>query len=366
MIMPESERFAVTYVVPTYNRPEFLHRLLEFFAQAELKNPIVIADSSNSEKHFRNRQLVMSYQNRLQIDYFHEDIPLIEKISAALYRVKSPCLTFCADDDFAFPSIVDQCGDFLMNHPDFAVAQGRVVNASNTNSIRSSTYACEVLNSYSMTQDSAADRFSTMASNSFSTFYAIHRTNLARRQFDLTAKHTDYQSGRVFTESLLIGLSVIAGKVMVFPEIHYIQQVHGANDSCRLSRISDRSQKDAMYSRYKAALTQEIQAETNLTEAAAGELVENCISLLPGFTKRKKSRVGPGQKIVRELGRVIVRLARAFSRRAVSGTVRADSTAELRNAHLIPSGPVYQLAFQMLSEYPEGIRTELQHDEVAA
>lgn len=367
MIMPESEKSAVTYVVPTHNRSEFLHRLLEFFSQAELKNPIVVADSSNDEVKARNRQLVIRYADQLRIDYFPTSLPLIEKISAALYRVTTPFTALCADDDFAFPNVVDQCVEILARHPEIAVAQGRVVNASNTSSIRASAYECEMLNSYSITQDGAEARLSTMASQPFSTFYATHRTELIRRQFDLTAEFTDYQAGRVFTESLLIGLSVIGGKVEVIPEVHYIQQVHGGNDSCRLSRISDRSQKDELYARYKTALVRELQRETDLTHAASDAVVESCIALLPGFTKRKrKSGLRIGSRISRELNRMAVRIARAFSRRNVGVVTSSEQSAEIRNAHVIPDGPEYQIAFQLLTRFPEGISAELSDGKIAA
>jgi len=345
---------SLTFCIPTHNRPEFLQRLLNFFEQTGVRQSIQIIDSSETMAASQNRSVIDAVRSTLNISYAHADLPIVEKCCDVLSRVETPFVAFCADDDFQFPDLVDECVEFLEANHDYTTAQGRVIHVSNVVSHRDNVYRCSLGEARDIDQHDAAERFEAMASHTHSTFYGIHRTTSLLRAFEITRDHTDYQAARVFMESLLLGLSALAGKIKVLPGVQYIQQTHGTNDAVLIPRIVDRDQAQELYQRYRAALVTEIMAMSNKPKHEAEMLVEQCSGLVPGMAKRRRTSTGWPQKMFREVTRTTVFLARLIKKTGILQSSKGK-TAVLHDTNLMPDTAHYHLAVRLIKDFPTGI-----------
>jgi glycosyltransferase domain-containing protein len=128
--MPE-----VAIVVPTLNRSVFVERLLKYYVSVSSKHPIYIGEGGNRESDDVIRKFIPNYSGKLNIKYFY--LPGTN-VSEAIYKlVEKVTEQFCAfigDDDFLFPSGLEECGAFLSNNSEFRTAQGRSFSFSLNNS----------------------------------------------------------------------------------------------------------------------------------------------------------------------------------------------------------------------------------------
>ena len=347
----------LTFCVPTRNRPEFLHRMLTFFRQTDVRQPILIVDSSDASNAARNCSVIDNFGTALHARYVNVDLPIVEKCCEGLARVQTPFVAFCADDDFQFPEVVAECVTFLRKNADYAVAQGRVIHVSNVQSGRGTEFSCQFVRAESIDHSDAAERFVAMASRPFSTFYGVYRTADLRRSFELTKQHTDYQSARVFMESMLIGLSAISGKIKVFPAVQYIQETHGENDSCVLPRVADRRRREALYQRYQLGLAAELAAASGLTEAKAQQLIAEHVGLVPGMRGAPaKAGMAWYHKATRELRRLSVKTTRLLqSLIPRTSALHQGARITLANAEGFPERGAYRIARDLLEKHPMGI-----------
>lgn len=353
---PGCDSLTLTYVIPTYNRSAFLRRLLGFLWESGLSEPIIIADSSGSAQAEKSKAVFEEYRSRLNVTYIHYELPFVEKCCEVLNRLQSKYVVFCGDDDFLLPAVISECVAFLEKNEDYAIAQGRVVHTSNSHSQSSHVYECMLIDAFDIRSEGAAERLLEMAAKPFSTFYGVHRTALLTDQFEATRRHTEYQAGRVFTESLLIGLSVIPGKIRVLSGIQYVQQTHGTNDSVVLSRIQDRSRRDELYQRYRTALVNALMSKARLAEPEAVSIVDRSVNLVPGLNRKQRSILELPQRLAREFNRVWVRVSRMLDQ--ARGVSKADQgRMVMKNVALIPEDGEYAIVRRLLTEYPQGIES---------
>ena len=104
----------VTLIIPTYNRHNYLTRILDYYSNVNLR--ILVADSSQNEYPFKNTY---------QIDYFHyPNYMPSKKLADIIQKVKTPYVFMCADDDFIIPRAIEKCIKFLDKNSDYSSAQG--------------------------------------------------------------------------------------------------------------------------------------------------------------------------------------------------------------------------------------------------
>src|SRR3989344_3338625 len=117
----------LTIIIPTYNRPGYLKRVLDYYQSAGCPYDIIVADSSRPEIKRQNQTAVENHRqlNIRYLDSFSPDLNPWYKHPRVIPTVTTKYLTFCADDDFTLLAGVTQSLDFLETHPDFAVAHGQ-------------------------------------------------------------------------------------------------------------------------------------------------------------------------------------------------------------------------------------------------
>jgi len=117
-----------TLVIPTYNRPAMLKRLVGFYARRLGRLNMLVLDSSRPEVFQENAAMLASYGDWMQHLQFSGDVPMAVKLHRGLAQVRTRYVSFCADDDLVFPGGIEIAMAFLDRSPDYVTAHGRYLN----------------------------------------------------------------------------------------------------------------------------------------------------------------------------------------------------------------------------------------------
>lgn len=208
-----------TIIVPTYNRPHHIERLLKYFNKIECSFKIIIGDSSPSSVKNQNKATVKKYKNLniIYLDKSSKQDPY-KKFADIVNTVKTPYCMFCADDDFIhIPGLITGI-QYLEQHQDYGIAQGRTLAFKNTKKklLWRNMYCASTIE-YNKPSMRVRKHFSEYTP----THYAIHRTeNLKKAYYEMTKLST----GPIDFKELIISLIAIAqSKLKVFDELYYIR-----------------------------------------------------------------------------------------------------------------------------------------------
>lgn len=208
----------ITIIIPTYNRPDYLKRILNYydsFPERKDDFEFIVADSSSNGNKKINREIVSSLKDFkvLYLSNYPENINPWRKFADAVNYAKSEFCLFCADDDFIAPEGIIKSVIFLEKNPDFSVSHGNYLtffldskNKDKKEVLFSAGYVCQ-----SIVLSAAEDRVSYhLANYQVPTFSAVHRTALLKMIFAETVKFTNDNR---FGELLPALLAVIYGKM---------------------------------------------------------------------------------------------------------------------------------------------------------
>ena len=121
-------RSQITIITPTYNRPYYLTRHLDYYAGTGLR--IFVEDSSDVPlEHPLTSAPHVCYS-------WKPNRSFMEKFYALINAVDTPYIALCSDDDFIIPEAIDTCIEWLNEHPEYSAADGqrmRVVNKNGRN-----------------------------------------------------------------------------------------------------------------------------------------------------------------------------------------------------------------------------------------
>lgn len=222
----------ITIIVPTFNRPLFLLRLLKFYKSYGFSMKMLILDSSSDVLGQDELQDLLT-NKKISYQKFNPDIYIsqVHKITKGLKNILTPYSVVCADDDFIVPSAIEKCVVFLEKNPDYSVVQGLYCRHSlkrRKNGKVKFDWVPAYYNAKSLTSDNPSERLKFHLSNyNTPTFYGVHRTNTLRflhRESLKTAFH-----GRM-SEVLLTALTLIYGKMKILP-IFYSSREPGTSST---------------------------------------------------------------------------------------------------------------------------------------
>jgi glycosyltransferase domain-containing protein len=202
-----------TLVIPTYNRPAALGRLLRYLSALGWAHRVLVLDSSRPAERESNRRITSS----LELDLTYAEYPVethpFDKFRDGVDRVQTPFCALCADDDVILPSGSEACIRALRQDPGVAVAHGYsfmflehpggrfdLVNVLYfTPSLLDGTPLARLLKQFDQYQ---------------ATTYSHYRTEALRSIF-----HAIRPVESILGRELLSGaLSVVAGKVVRLPQ----------------------------------------------------------------------------------------------------------------------------------------------------
>jgi glycosyltransferase domain-containing protein len=221
-----SQPFAVTLLIPTMNRPEFVARLLRYYASVRFPGRISIGDSSAPEGITAAREAVESFRGVLDVEYAeYPGLGLADCWKQMIDRLTTPYAAYLADDDFLVPESVDRCARFLAEHPDYAAAHGAGLGVTlDTNGLFGKVVVCDYYEQTVSEAERASERLRQHLERYTVTLFAVHRAETWRAMFSDVHRVQDMSFG---AELLPCCLSVVYGKVKEIAGLYCVRQSHG-------------------------------------------------------------------------------------------------------------------------------------------
>lgn len=265
----------VTVIIPTYNRPEYLKRILDYYKISGADLEYIVADSSSAANQLLNQKIIDFYNSQGDsrcIRYSYAgSTHLWEKLADAASKVKTEYCVICADDDFVISEGIRESVRFLENNPDFSLTHGRYLGFYVQNKGLPSQKFCwkNMYPHKSIVSDSAKDRFAEHFMNYHPTMYAVHRTPILQTIWSETIK-----SGVdpfLFGELMASLLSLVYGKMKVLDILYAARQedMSGASTWPSLARAEKEGRLKEEYEKFKACLTYHlVKASVERSDAA--------------------------------------------------------------------------------------------------
>ena len=203
-----------TLVVPTYNRPAELARLLGYLARQRTGCPVLVLDSSEPATQVANSAAAAKLDCNISLKSLDPQIPVWEKFWRGSEEVDTEFCSLCADDDVVLLETLGRLVEFLQAHPDHSVAHGQYFtfyldgHVGITRSIHRGA---------SLDQDDPVARLLALFRNYEAVTYGVYRTAVMRSVL------RDVQSvGSMLARELLGGaLTVVHGKAARLPFFYY-------------------------------------------------------------------------------------------------------------------------------------------------
>ncbi len=218
--------YRFTVIIPTFNRPDYLQRLLGYYNRSGSDHhfKIIVADSSYPENKLKNARIIDSCfaLDILYLDDFSVNIHPNIKISGALGHVQTEYVVVCPDDDFVMIKSVNQCVDFFEKNQEFTSVHGRYIRFY----LRKDQEKKESFSWHftypprSIIGEDPKKRASMHLSDSINMLHAVYRTKFLKM---IHEENKRYVGGSFFGEEFLSILPFFYGKMQVVNSIFAIK-----------------------------------------------------------------------------------------------------------------------------------------------
>jgi len=204
----------LSVVVPTYERPDWLRRIVHYLAPHGERFQLWVLDSSSGATLADTRELLEGFGERVRHVVYDAAIPLRAKLEDGLGRLQTPYCVFCADDDLVIPDALERCVAHLDRHADHVGAQGLYFahSASGAHFFVDDILYCQ----RPLEQATPLERLAVLFEDYQSNFYAVYRTETQRAAFAAAAR----QDNSLFFELLQSAHTAASGKVARLPIIY--------------------------------------------------------------------------------------------------------------------------------------------------
>lgn len=117
-----------TLVIPTYNRPELVRRLVAYYLKRSFPLQLLVLDSSRAEIAAANAEWFDERSPNVRHVVYPDTLQPAAKLAQGLPLVKTDYVSFCADDDLVFVQGLGDAIRFLNGNPDYVCAHGLYLN----------------------------------------------------------------------------------------------------------------------------------------------------------------------------------------------------------------------------------------------
>lgn len=271
-----------TILIPTYNRPNYLKWLLDYYHKYGSDFDIVVADSSSEENKKLNRKIILSFPdlNMQYIDKYPEKTAPYHNFADMINYAKEKYCVFCADDDFIIPNGIKQAVDFLEKNPDFTVAHGYYMGFLLKKEKRKEKqfYWETFYPKESITFSEPKDRlFKHLSEYSLTTIWGVHRTDFLKMIYgELLSSKTD---SFLFGELLTSMLALIYGKMKCLDVFYSSRRI--SSHICNYPTLIDlinQGRYDAEYAKFRQCLAIHLSKNSQLNIEESKKVVDDAMS----------------------------------------------------------------------------------------
>jgi len=271
-------------IIPTYNRPAYLQRILSYYDSFGEGFRVIVADSSSDENKGFNKDIISSVSNLdiRYLDSYPTEINLLGKLTDTVNHTEGKYCVFCADDDFVTPNGIKQSIDFLEKNPDFVVAHGRYIgfrlekSGGKTQKFRWGFADRPISIEFSDPES----RLEYHLSNYFTTtMYGVHRSDVLKMVYKEAVKSE--ADPFIFDELLTSMLTLIYGKMKCLDILYAArsEQTVGIGwPSITLRSTIEAGTFDKKYTRFRDCLATHLSKESHLDIEESGKLVDKAMS----------------------------------------------------------------------------------------
>ena len=227
--MNESQinQLKVGIVVATLNRPDFVIRQLQYYANLQSPHPVYIGDSSNEENAKKLQMGINKINPPLTVHYYYypkTEYSLGEVVKNLYDQVNEKYVVFIGDDDYQIPPSLTKCAEFLEHHPDYSNASGQAVSFRLVNN---GVYGeLKSLSDYPRRQieaPTAAERLLSFLSKYYVPLFSVHRIEQIRKCWQHTS---EIENLNFSTEILPSTMSLVLGKSKIIDCLSFVRQIH--------------------------------------------------------------------------------------------------------------------------------------------
>ena len=274
----------LTIVIPTYNRYNYLLRLLKYYDSYGFPVRIRILDSSSATLQQQRDLLHLLNHNSVEHFTFSPVIPVAEKIAQGIQDISTPYAVLCGDDDFITPTGLEKSIDFLEGNKDYVVAHGRYIAFNRSGDNPDIIEWRSVYGDKSIESDDSGNRFfAHLGDYRMPTFYGVHRTDILKEIFKALRDYTDdYRFG----ELLPTAMTAVYGKIKMLDCLYSAREYNTFSTGQSCSRLSDfivEGSFDKKYERFKKCLAGTLCDQAGLSYGVSEKLVDRAMN---GYLKK--------------------------------------------------------------------------------
>ncbi|MFA5158882.1 MAG: TIGR00180 family glycosyltransferase [Candidatus Omnitrophota bacterium] len=213
-------------IIPTYNRPVHLKRLLAYYHQANMQNRFLVLDSSHEAIRNGNKALVASCGESYRHIVFPSSMPVATKLFEGLSLVQTHYGAICADDDVIFHDALRKALAFLSTHPDYVCADGIYLNFRPSNN---EIHFQIEYGSHGIDANHPGARVFRLFQRYESMFYAVYRASNLRDIFSFVKNIPTLHYQELFQTTA----AMLKGKSHRLSEFYAARQACGPADPIR-------------------------------------------------------------------------------------------------------------------------------------
>ncbi len=268
-------------IVPTMNRPDFVIRQLNYYANLNSPYAIYYADSSNPENAKKITDEIIKLSNKLHIVYMPSPAgDSMKSMIQLLSSVREKYVAYVGDDDYWIPDALNQCVEFLEKNPDYEAATGKSVTFRLENNSINAVYGkIKIIYDYpkySVENDTASERlFNYLGPKPSTIAAAVVRTDHFLKYFQNALGIKDFN---IRAEFLVSCLMVVAGKYKIIDKLGYVMQLHNIDIHAQINPtdtfdwVINNENWYSSYTLLKAKVVAALMAKDNISQEKAEQV----------------------------------------------------------------------------------------------
>jgi len=219
--MKKSKKYRFTIIIPTFNRHEYLKRLLYYYNKIGFNYnfKIIVADSSSDQEKLLNQETINFCSNLdiLYLNHFSEDTHPFNKQLFALGKVDTEYCVICPDDDFIMIKAINCAVDFFEINPTYTCVHGRYIRFYVKGKNKDKFYWHFTYSNKSIVDFDAQSRIIFYLAAPCNILFATYRTEFLKM---IMGESDKYANDGFFGETLQITLPFIYGKMKILDIIY--------------------------------------------------------------------------------------------------------------------------------------------------